>query len=75
MLNMLVKIPNVLRGLTFKVKFNLQTKIYPIMSLVHVISHHQLKLEPPNSDKKSKAPWLRSLLFFVLIGLNFQGKI
>ena len=33
--------------------------------LVHKKTHYLLKLEPPNSGKRYKSPWLKSLLFLV----------
>ena len=45
------------------------------LKLVCILSHHPFKLEPTNSDKRSKTPWLRSLLFWVLLDLDFQGEI
>ena len=43
--------------------------------LVHVITHHPLKLESPNLNHRCKIPWLRSLLFLCVIDLDLQGQI
>ena len=43
--------------------------------LVCVITPHPFKLEPTNLDKRYKTPWLRSLLFWGSIDLDFQGQI
>ena len=40
--------------LTFKVKFNLKVKIYPILSLSATITHHPFKLGPPNLAQRCK---------------------
>ena len=56
--------------MTFKVKFNFKVKIYPILELVRAITHHLFKLESPNLGKRCKIPWIRSLLFWWLIGLD-----
>ena len=40
-----------------------------------MISHHRLKLEPPNSDKRCKTPWLSSLLFWRSIDHDLQVQI
>ena len=43
--------------------------------LVRTITCHPLKLESPNSDQKSKTPWLRSLLFRGVIDFELEGQI
>ena len=43
--------------------------------LVRAINHHAFKLEPPNLDKRCKTTWLKSLLFWGAIDLDFQGQI
>ena len=56
--------------LDFHGQFELKTsKVYPIFSnsKIHPINHPQLKLEPPNFDKRCKTPWLSSLLIWELI--------
>ena len=35
--------------------------------IVCTITHHPFNIEPTNSNKRSKSPWLRSLLFWVLM--------
>ena len=42
---------------------------------VRTITCHPLKLQSPNLDKKCKTSWLRSLLFWGFIDLDFQGQI
>ena len=43
--------------------------------LVRAINHHAFKLEPSNLDKRCKRTWLRSLLFWGAIDLDFQDQI
>ena len=43
--------------------------------LVRVITHHPFKLGSPNLDHRCKRPWLRSLSFWDVIGLDLQGQI
>ena len=50
--------------------FNFKAKIYPHFELVRVITHHLFKLESPNVGQRCKIPWLRSLWFLRLIGLD-----
>ena len=59
--------------LTFKVKFNLKVKIYPIFELVRAITLHPFGLGPPNLDQRCKIPWLRYLLFWGLIELDMSN--
>ena len=40
----------------------LQSQNLPNFELVQAITHHLLKLGPPNLDQRCKIPWLRSLL-------------
>ena len=42
--------------------------------LVRAKTHYLLRIEPPNSVKRYKRPWLRSLLFWVLININSGGR-
>ena len=43
--------------------------------LVHTITRHLFKLRSPNLVQRSKAPWLRYLLFWGLIDIDLQGQI
>ena len=61
--------------LTFKVKFNLKSKILPHFELVRTITHYPFKLGSPNLDQRWKIVWLRSLLFWVAINYDLQGQI
>ena len=53
----------IFRG-SLNLKFNFKVKIYPILCL-----------SPPNSHKRCKTPWLRSLLFWGLFDIDLQGKL
>ena len=43
--------------------------------LVRAITRDPFKLGSPNSDQRCKRPWLRSLLFFWVIGHDLYGQI
>ena len=43
--------------------------------LVRAVTHQPFELESPNLDQIYKRPWLRSLLFFGMVDLEFQGQI
>ena len=42
---------------------------------VRTITHRSFKLGSPNLDQRCKTPWLRSLLFLVMIVHDLQGHI
>ena len=42
--------------------------------LVGAITRHSFKLQSPNLIQKCKTPWLRSLLFWCWLTLNFKVK-
>ena len=54
-------------------QINLQSQNLPHFELVRPITHHLFKLGPPNLDQMFKIPWLRSLLFWGLIGLDMSN--
>ena len=60
-------------------QIELENQNFLHFEFVHTISHHQLKLEPKNLDKRCKTPRLRSLWFgdwlMLILMVKFNSKV
>ena len=59
-------------GYDFQGQIEPQSQNLPHFELVHAISHHQLKLQFPNLERKCILPLFRSLLILGLIEIDLQ---